>query len=431
MATSGRLITLLLFALALVVSSFAVSAQAPTGGIVNINTIANKPQYFTSTGDLLSHATFEGKFAASTVGPAPVANSLFYKRPITFSKATVAALARKRLKNAIPYVGQALLIKELFDEASLFVNATGDINSNPGSFFTTSDGAWVCADLNNSGPNEVCFDTLGAFMGQTWGPCVNCGGTQYLTITSLSPLQASGGGYIRNVNSANVYGSVGQQVQSSAATVATDDEVVNALKTKPVDKTEEWMRQAWAEPFVWPSGTPVIANPMPAVMAQVATQYRADTGVALAAGTADKTYADETAVAETAAASATSGTVTNPTPTANAAASASVDFPVFCTWASSVCTALDWITDTDVETPADQALPEVDIPMVEQTFNSGLGPGSCPGAIEVNFEFNGTRTVAFSYQPLCDFAILINPLILLLGAITAAWIISGKGMKSA
>ncbi|GLR12896.1 hypothetical protein GCM10007907_16860 [Chitinimonas prasina] len=52
--------------------------------------------------------------------------------------------------------------------------------------------------------------------------------------------------------------------------------------------------------------------------------------------------------------------------------------------------------------------------------------GSCPAPRVVEFEFEGSRTLSFSYEPACKTAEFIRPLILLIAGIAAVYIIFGK-----
>lgn len=96
------------------------------------------------------------------------------------------------------------------------------------------------------------------------------------------------------------------------------------------------------------------------------------------------------------------------------------DWPSFCEWASIVCSFIDWMQE-EPPAPPDETIP-YEIVGEEQTYNSGLGSGTCPSPVP--FAIQGNQ-VMISYQPACDamgyfkyFAIAISTLI-------AAYIIVG------
>lgn len=401
-----------------------------TGGVVRVAVIANQPQSFSSTGDLLSHVTYEGRLAAASTGTAPVANSLYYRRAATFSKGTVAALARKRMLGMVPYVGPVFLLKDLLEAGGLFGDTAGAINSAPsvpGASCSGAEGFWMSTYnyLTACSAAGVASKHCANYTATNLYPCIGFTLTSASTYTLTEATPPGQGQPIQGPYNLINYGPNGSAHSdpATAAIAATDDQIVNAMKAG--DPTQDWVKQAWAEPFKWPEGQPIVANPMPAQMAEVAAQYRTDTGVALAPATTDPVYADETAVAKATATSDNIGTQTKPE-TSSSTSSGSLAFPVFCTWASVVCEAVTWFKaePTTLETQAPE-LPEIDVPVTDVPFVSGLGAGTCPGGVNAEFSFFGSHVVAFSYQPMCDFAALIKPLFILMASILSAMILAG------
>jgi len=97
------------------------------------------------------------------------------------------------------------------------------------------------------------------------------------------------------------------------------------------------------------------------------------------------------------------------------------DWPGFCAWASTVCEFIDWY-----RAPADEGqdveLPVTEIPVVQSTWTSGLGSGSCPASSSISLSvWQGS----ISYQPVCDLASYIRPLVILSALLIGAFIISG------
>lgn len=99
----------------------------------------------------------------------------------------------------------------------------------------------------------------------------------------------------------------------------------------------------------------------------------------------------------------------------------SLEFPNFCAWASKVCELADWLRDDQTEFDQDNEVPEIS-PDLSVSWNSGLSGGSCPAPMVV--DAMGTD-VEFSYQPLCDAASYIRPIVLAGAALLCVFIIGG------
>ncbi len=107
-----------------------------------------------------------------------------------------------------------------------------------------------------------------------------------------------------------------------------------------------------------------------------------------------------------------------------------IEFPVFCKWASVVCTFIDWMR-AEPELPEPQEIPheEIDPATLVEDFDSGLGDGSCPANVVV--EINGT-TYEYDWSPACGVASnVIKPIFITIGLFIAAVIITGFRFKRA
>jgi hypothetical protein len=60
--------------------------------------------------------------------------------------------------------------------------------------------------------------------------------------------------------------------------------------------------------------------------------------------------------------------------------------------------------------------------------NKSLGAGTCPAPKVINL--SGGRTMSFSYQPECDFATKIKPIILAFSWLAAGFIVIGGAKES-
>ena len=97
------------------------------------------------------------------------------------------------------------------------------------------------------------------------------------------------------------------------------------------------------------------------------------------------------------------------------------ELPAFCEWAKVVCDFITWYKDEgeplkDVELPVEEGVD----PTV--SWSSGQSAGSCPSPESV--EVMGT-TVQFTYQPICDFATFVRPILIAGVLAISAFIIAG------
>lgn len=102
------------------------------------------------------------------------------------------------------------------------------------------------------------------------------------------------------------------------------------------------------------------------------------------------------------------------------------EWPEFCNWATTVCDFIDWVRAED--TPSDN--PEVEweeeLPPVQSDWSSGLGGGSCPPPVTFTISVaGGSASPEFSYEPICNFATTMKPVVIALAAIVAALIVAG------
>lgn len=118
-----------------------------------------------------------------------------------------------------------------------------------------------------------------------------------------------------------------------------------------------------------------------------------------------------------------SGPITQPDLDDDTANDPGSPWPSFCSWAGVVCDFIDWFKkpgETDVD------LPEREIEVNSSGWTSGVGDGSCPAAQEFSVSIAGTTgRAAFEFQPLCDFATTMRPILIAVCSLIAVFIISG------
>lgn len=100
-----------------------------------------------------------------------------------------------------------------------------------------------------------------------------------------------------------------------------------------------------------------------------------------------------------------------------------LEFPAFCAWATKVCELADYLLDggDDVSPDDDQEIEEIPL-VLDQSWSSGFSGGSCPVPVSVTVM---DAEVIFSYQPLCDLAAYIRPIVLAATALLCVMIIGG------
>ena len=108
--------------------------------------------------------------------------------------------------------------------------------------------------------------------------------------------------------------------------------------------------------------------------------------------------------------------------------------PNFCSWATPICDAITSVKEFfyNPEPPEcdDYSCNNEEIPIhdVERPKDVGLNAtllngysAQCPADEVVSLEFLGNRSFSFSYVPLCEFALKINPLVVLMGYLVAGF----------
>ncbi|WP_146169988.1 virulence factor TspB C-terminal domain-related protein [Xanthomonas translucens] len=118
-----------------------------------------------------------------------------------------------------------------------------------------------------------------------------------------------------------------------------------------------------------------------------------------------------------------------PTPDTSTTQPMDSEWPTFCGWASKVCDFIDWVrSDGEPE----KELPEHDIDIDPNGWSSGISGGSCPAAETFTVNVAGSQGQGeFSWQPLCDFSILLRPFLIAVASVAAVMILAGLRSSSA
>lgn len=198
------------------------------------------------------------------------------------------------------------------------------------------------------------------------------------------------------------------------------------LGSQVLDKAEEELRTG--NPAV-PIATPVTQAAATAVVGEAATDETQARPIATELDKSAAIPTTETAVGEIAP------STTNPDTGEVKPGSISLDFPVFCSWAPSMCVLADkaqqaitdareWVkesesTDTELDIPEQQQ---------EQTDTNITFNGSCPAKITlVNFNYhNNQQNWEVDFTEWCSaVTTYIRPIVISMGAFSAVLIVSG------
>jgi len=389
----GLLLRHCLVVLAAAALTFGIaSAQSPTPVVVSAVRVV--PGTYGSGG--LSAVT---TIRVSTM-TAAANNSLFYDRAITFSKANLSGAARSRLaagvasaaalSGVIIAAGWAIdyLTGQVTNTASSTPSLCHIISRRGGTGLTSGSGpvnVLVC------GPTPEAFASL---LRDTWqdnsyaygDPFTISGNSLTASVYHYSNWSAVHHTTTWNLAPpASVPAPGTYTAASQAASAISDTALADRVATSPAAITEA---------ITLTNGQPNAAIvPIPATLAEVQAAHRAATANPLTVGQTEP-------VAATAA---------------NSAAAPST-WPDFCVFAPTFCA---WFGD---EGSDDVDLPEKEIAVTASGWTSGLGSGTCPAPSTLTLS---AWTGSVTYQPYCDLAALIRPLVLLSAALYAAFIIAG------
>ena len=138
-----------------------------------------------------------------------------------------------------------------------------------------------------------------------------------------------------------------------------------------------------------------------------------------------------------------------------------LDFPIFCDWAPSVCQAAKWVitqpqvwadavadswdwTKTKYEaavtsitdffknepnSDSDNSLPVQEIPLPQLNTGTFKATAGCPAPIPINITIGTKGTGQISYEPICQFASKWSFVAPLIGFLSGAMILVGVGRK--
>jgi len=231
-------------------------------------------------------------------------------------------------------------------------------------------------------------------------------------------------------------GGMGYRVNNPAYDPTNTD---NQPKTVPlsnigqqvIDQAQEEIKTG--NPAV-PIATPVTQAAATAVVGEAATDEAQARPITAELDKSAAIPTDQTAVGEIAP------PTTNPETGEVKPGSISLDFPVFCSWAPSMCVLADKVQqaitdatvwakndenqDTDNEPPE---IEEIDIDALDTSTFTGVA--GCPSPIVVPITFGDGGETEISYEPICQLAEKWSFVAPLIGFLSGAMIIVGVGRK--
>lgn len=402
----------LVFGLALITFfagwSSTVQAQAQTigGGLVPIGSAGglSYPGGMNASSDFRYH------------GPGgPAANDPVYRRPYPISNGSLGRLGKGLLRGglgdaallaALAAVGWAMdsLLNDLYKPASPYAPSPDGVwvvlkrsviipyDPNSQAVFAANTASQVCPLLNGTSLGTVTADTL-------WDGSVICRGTFGSARPTFWP-------------DPTVYPNRSPNTYPQPAPLPVSDDEFGAYLASHPDTHQGLLNNS--------DGRPYQTAEMVAAQNALSAELNAAYGTSIQPSVAPNPNATPATGTNPLPGTATNpngttGNNTNPSPT-------SLEFPVFCTWASKLCQLADWFREDPPEDP-DLDLPEIDLPISTQSYTSSLGAGSCPASPTLNVM---GQQVEFSYTPLCTFASYMYYVSIAIAALISAYIISGK-----
>lgn len=391
----GLGLVLCLFGAALSVSP--VSAQSPGSGNVNVTPQSSR-FYRTASGDLVNRANVEALVKASYNTPAagggagtPIKPSTYHSLKFPISPGTLGGLAKNAIKGGLYGYLAMESIKSLIEGAGWVIDELqGQVTQPP------------TAENQPSGTAMWC----NADSGQTRCTTTQSGAVSICRVNGGSDcVFARDDGGFWNVWANGVNTWVYVFVRQSVPQVTPD---YGTGSTSPTSVSNEQLGQ-------------VIAN-SPRVANDVLTDP--NTGVPhMTPELAQAMNKLAEALAEREGMDAPSPITASPNPGADPTLGDS-EFPDFCGWADRACEHMDWMENQEPSDVMD--LPESELEIDPNSFNSGLGNGACPAPRTFTVSVLGTaHTAEFSFQPVCDFALMIKTIFITCCGIYAAVILAG------
>ena len=330
------------------------------------------------------------QFAALWENALGGAGSSFVTRTGAVSSTTVGSLARKALRGGVYAAAVGIAVEGIIDGAGWAINELKDQVSSPGTAQDAPPGTLMhCASPDG---NLRCTTTVQGAIQIAEIVFENCTGLNENRLPSWSV-------YCRDRNDQLAFQDryfdvpVADAGSGSEPSVITDGQLGDEVKKSP-----EVVSALLTDPR---TNTPVMTPEMQAMADEIKRDIEQRMGLP---ETPDSTAPD----------------LGDDTP----ADGGESPWPGFCDWASVVCDWLEWTKKDDGQK---EPLPETDVQLPTNGWSSGVGEGSCPAPeqFDVNLGELGGGDGEFSWQPLCDTATMLRPVLITVASIVAFFILAG------
>lgn len=387
MDSSLRGYVLVLVAALAVILPGAVFSQA--AGALPVP-IAIAPQSAVASG-LQSVVTFDARGV-----PAAANNAGYYSRPVLVSNNTLGGLANGLIRRALPVAAMIAAVEAAgwaIDELTKQVMIPGQAEG-----LTEGQAAWCLRDGNPPEPLMRCRLTPESWVGyQPTHPSFQ------FPIVSVA----------YSSNSGSVSDFEGRSLSITAVPYSSSSHVDETPNSQPTPVSlADLGALVKNNPNLW---MPALTNPDGSV--------NRNPDVNGAARALAQELASGAPAPDPDAEWNTGQQAGNPPPNPSATA---LDFPAFCSWASVVCDAIDWIR-LPADPLQDVGMPIENVPVTHSTWVSGLGNGACPAPRSIGLSMGSFE---MSYQAACDLAGYVRPLVIISALLLGAFIVVGAGRQA-
>ena len=327
-------------------------------------------------------------------------SAAYAARNVRYQPSTLGKIARAARGGPATFLG-ILAFGALLDAAGWAIDElTGQvmIPGSDGDAPPAGSAVWCTQSWGSSFTGKMCGSSPQDFIGQSTGwP----GGTY--TVTGYAPQSSTAGTLIVN------NGSVGGMTVQVFAYQPTTHQWLGAYPAQPVPEAQvdDLVGNAIADrPDTWPAvlrepdGRPRVTPEVQAALDDYQQELERERGLV---------ESPDTPVAE--------DWETQPNNMAT-------DWPSFCGWASVVCDFIDWYRAPPADYQ-DIPMPETELPG-PSGWVSSLGQGSCPAPHVINLNL-GQQT--YEWEPWCDLASRIKPLVIASAAFAALLILAGVSRR--
>jgi len=387
-----------------------VHAQTQTYQLINgikVEAVAVSSAQRTATGTVMQGIQFRAQ--SGTTPPK------FYQRAVDFSKGTTATSIKSFAKGNAFQLGLTAAILGLgwaMDELTGQIYPVADTGASPAiscNPYYITNGFTASSACTASALQSAWQNSCNLSARESYGPLATCIGTLNIpssgnistdfSISCPYPYCQPAAMLPRTEYTSKIIGTFNQPATGPTATPASDSQIADTLTPQ---LTPDALKKLHTDPV-----TGAIQKPQEVLnkMTEVANQYARELNPESVNATVPTAVAIP-AVSELPATDTLPSTGLN------------LEFPEFCEWASFLCEEPTEPTDSNWTVASLITEDEIEV----QSYNSGLGSGSCPSPAV--FMVLGT-SLEYSYEPVCELAGVAKFFVLLFAYISSIYILLG------